>query len=176
MKSHTDKYHLVLRDLKDYSKTPHKAQKKARKTKEQLEEIYKIKTRSKKFQHIAQKVGSSPKKAASTVGKALSATRKRIDLENRILRCSIMAIMITVIAITAAAFFQGQMAAGAAIPIILTAGIIFAVTLKFNSIKKHFEKPDTKNPQSRIRDTSTELSGHGVPHHNCCKKLSFERN
>ncbi|MDR2548298.1 MAG: hypothetical protein LBC34_02245, partial [Rickettsiales bacterium] len=113
-KFHTDKYYLVLRDLKDYSKTPHTAQEKARETKEQLEKRYNIKTLPKQLQSTAQNVGSSIKKGASTTGKIFSAVAKYIDPASRTRELLAITITVTVIAMAAFAFFQGQVGIGAA--------------------------------------------------------------
>jgi hypothetical protein len=57
-KFHTKKYYLTLRDLKDYSGTPQKAQEKAKELKEKLEEKYHCKTASKKCQSGIEEAGS----------------------------------------------------------------------------------------------------------------------
>ncbi|WP_250778165.1 ankyrin repeat domain-containing protein [Wolbachia pipientis] len=176
-KFHTDSYYLVLRDLKDYRKTPHTTQEKARETKEQLEKKYNIKTPPRQLQSTAQSVGSSIKEAASNTGKALSAIAKYIDPASRIRELLAITITVTVIAMAAFAFFQGQVGIGAAIPIIAVAGVVcLTLTLGFSGIKKLFEnstdkvknlvdsdqqkssdQPEHKNPpNSRMSDTHSE--------------------
>ncbi|MDG7052395.1 MAG: ankyrin repeat domain-containing protein [Wolbachia endosymbiont of Alcedoecus sp.] len=144
-KFHTDSYYLVLRDLKDYHKTPHTAQEKARETKKQLEKKYNVKTFSGQLQSTAQSVGSSIKEAASNTGKALSAIAKYIDPASRTRELLAITITVTVIAMVAFAFFQGQVGIGAAIPIIAVAGVVcLTLTLGFSGIKKLFEDSTDK--------------------------------
>ncbi|NUX01572.1 hypothetical protein GO685_03625 [Wolbachia endosymbiont of Madathamugadia hiepei] len=160
-KFHTDSYYLVLRDLKDYRKTPHTVQEKARETKEQLEKKYNIKTFLGRLQSTAQNVDSSIKKGTSNTGKALSAVAKYIDPASRIRELLAIAITVTVIAMAAFAFFQGQVGIGAAIPIIAVAGVIcLTLTLGFSGIKKLFEDSTDKvknlidNDQQKSSDKS----------------------
>ncbi|MDG7054933.1 MAG: ankyrin repeat domain-containing protein [Wolbachia endosymbiont of Menacanthus eurysternus] len=144
-KFHTDSYYLVLRDLRDYRKTPHTVQEKARETKKQLEKKYNIKTFSGQLQSTAQSVGSSIKEAASNTGKALSAIAKYIDPASRTRELLAITITVTVIAMAAFAFFQGQVGIGAAIPIIAVAGAVcLTLTLGFSGIKKLFEDSTDK--------------------------------
>ncbi|MDR0288902.1 MAG: ankyrin repeat domain-containing protein [Rickettsiales bacterium] len=162
-KFHTDKYYLVLRDLKDYSKTPHTAQEKARETKEQLEKRYNIKTLPKQLRSTAQNVGSSIKKCASTTEKIFSAVAKYIDPASRTRELLAITITVTVIAMAAFAFFQGQIGIGAAIPIIAVAGVIcLTLTLGFSGIKKLFGNSTDKvknsidNDQQNLAKSSEE--------------------
>ncbi|OAM01671.1 MAG: hypothetical protein TV42_01830 [Wolbachia endosymbiont of Dactylopius coccus] len=101
----TRKYYLTLCGLKDYPKTPHKAQEKARELKEELEEEYHCKTPLKKCQSGVKRTGSSIGKAASTI----------------IHKGPALAIMFAVIGIATAAAFNGVMAPVAAICIIVAA-------------------------------------------------------
>ncbi|WP_265023294.1 ankyrin repeat domain-containing protein [Wolbachia endosymbiont (group A) of Epistrophe grossularia] len=152
---HTKKYYLTLRDLKDYSGTPQKAQEKAKELKEKLEEKYHCKTASKKCK-------SGIKEAGSGIKKGVSAVAGFIDPAKRTRELLAITITITVIAMVTFAFFQGQMAIGAAIPIIATAGVIcLTLTLGFSGIKKLFEKStnkaqDTFNDKNRSNSTTEQ--------------------
>ncbi|WP_265042799.1 ankyrin repeat domain-containing protein [Wolbachia endosymbiont (group A) of Scambus nigricans] len=154
-KFHTKKYYLTLRDLKDYSGTPQKAQEKAKELKEKLEEKYHCKTASKKCK-------SGIKEAGSGIKKGVSAVAGFIDPAKRTRELLAITITITVIAMVTFAFFQGQMAIGAAIPIIATAGVIcLTLTLGFSGIKKLFEKStnkaqDTFNDKNRSNSTTEQ--------------------
>ncbi|NSM56393.1 hypothetical protein HET73_02095 [Wolbachia endosymbiont of Atemnus politus] len=180
---HTKKYYLALRDLKDYSGTPQKAQEKAKELKEQLEEKYHCGTASKKCKSVIKKTGSAIREGASATGKALSAFGKYVDPANRTRELLTITVTVTVIAIAAFAFFQGQVGIGAAIPIISVAGVIcLTLTLGFSGIKKLFEnstseaknlinndqqkssdQPEHKNPpNSQMSDTHSEP--HKEPH------------
>lgn len=152
---HTKKYYLTLRDLKDYSGTPQKAQEKAKELKEKLEEKYHCGTASKKCK-------SGIKEAGSGIRKGVSAVAGFIDPAKRTRELLAITITITVIAMVTFAFFQGQMAIGAAIPIIATAGVIcLTLTLGFSGIKKPFEKStnkaqDTFNDKNRSNSTTEQ--------------------
>ncbi|WP_353273709.1 ankyrin repeat domain-containing protein [Wolbachia endosymbiont (group A) of Ennomos erosarius] len=154
-KFHTKKYYLTLRDLKDYSGTPQKAQEKAKELKEKLEEKYHCKTASKKCK-------SGIKEAGSGIKKGVSAVAGFIDPAKRTCELLAITITITVIAMVTFAFFQGQMAIGAAIPIIAVAGVIcLTLTLGFSGIKKLFEKStnkaqDTFNDKNRSNSTTEQ--------------------
>ncbi|WP_375315929.1 ankyrin repeat domain-containing protein [Wolbachia endosymbiont (group A) of Colletes cunicularius] len=154
-KFHTKKYYLTLRDLKDYSGTPQKAQEKAKELKEKLEEKYHCKTASKKCQSGIEKAGSFIEKTASAVAGFIDPAKRTREL-------LAITITITVIAMVTFAFFQGQMAIGAAIPIIATAGVIcLTLTLGFSGIKKLFEKStnkaqDTFNDKNRSNSTTEQ--------------------
>jgi ankyrin repeat protein len=154
-KFHTKKYYLTLRDLKDYSETPQKAQEKAKELKEKLEEKYHCKTASKKCK-------SGIKEAGSGIKKGVSAVAGFIDPAKRTRELLAITITITVIAMVTFAFFQGQMATGAAIPIIATAGVIcLTLTLGFSGIKKFFEKSTNKaqdifNDKNRSNSTTEQ--------------------
>ncbi|WP_353271743.1 ankyrin repeat domain-containing protein [Wolbachia endosymbiont (group A) of Nomada goodeniana] len=154
-KFHTKKYYLTLRDLKDYSGTPQKAQEKAKELKEKLEEKYHCKTASKKCK-------SGIKEAGSGIKKGVSAVAGFIDPAKRTRELLAITITITVIAMVTFAFFQGQMAIGAAIPIIAVAGVIcLTLTLGFSGIKKLFEKStnkaqDTFNDKNRSNSTTEQ--------------------
>ncbi|WP_341811114.1 ankyrin repeat domain-containing protein [Wolbachia endosymbiont (group A) of Oxytorus armatus] len=150
-KFHTKKYYLTLRDLKDYSGTPQKAQEKAKELKEKLEEKYHCKTASKKCK-------SGIKEAGSGIKKGVSAVAGFIDPAKRTRELLAITITITVIAMVTFAFFQGQMAIGAAIPIIATAGVIcLTLTLGFSGIKKLFEK-STNKAQNTFNDKNRSNS------------------
>ncbi|NEV49208.1 ankyrin repeat domain-containing protein [Wolbachia pipientis] len=85
----TRKYYLTLCGLKDYPKTPHKAQEKARELKEELEEEYHCKTPLKKCQSGVKRTGSSIGKAASTIihkGPALAILHILFSLHGVVLR------------------------------------------------------------------------------------------
>ncbi|WP_341822575.1 ankyrin repeat domain-containing protein [Wolbachia endosymbiont (group A) of Clivina fossor] len=152
---HTKKYYLTLRDLKDYSGTPQKAQEKAKELKEKLEEKYHCGTASKKCKSGIEKAGSFIEKAASAVAGFIDPAKRTREL-------LAITITITVIAMVTFAFFQGQMAIGAAIPIIATAGVIcLTLTLGFSGIKKLFEKStnkaqDTFNDKNRSNSTTEQ--------------------
>ncbi|WP_341810729.1 ankyrin repeat domain-containing protein [Wolbachia endosymbiont (group A) of Campoletis raptor] len=154
-KFHTKKYYLTLRDLKDYSGTPQKAQEKAKELKEKLEEKYHCKTASKKCK-------SGIKEAGSGIKKGVSAVAGFIDPAKRTRELLAITITITVIAMVTFAFFQGQMAIGGAIPIIAVAGVIcLTLTLGFSGIKKLFEKStnkaqDTFNDKNRSNSTTEQ--------------------
>ncbi|WP_264338351.1 ankyrin repeat domain-containing protein [Wolbachia endosymbiont (group A) of Cheilosia soror] len=154
-KFHTKKYYLTLRDLKDYSGTPQKAQEKAKELKEKLEEKYHCKTASKKCK-------SGIKEAGSGIKKGVSAVAGFIDPAKRTRELLAITITITVIAMVTFAFFQGQMAIGAAIPIIAVAGVVcLTLTLGFSGIKKLFEKStnkaqDTFNDKNRSNSTTEQ--------------------
>lgn len=157
-KFHTKKYYLTLRDLKDYSGTPQKAQEKAKELKEKLEEKYHCKTASKKCQSGIKKLGSGIKKGVSATEEVLSAVGKYINPAERTRELLAITITITVIAMVTFAFFQGQMAIGAAIPIIATAGVIcLTLTLGFSGIKKLFEK-STNKAQDTFNDKNLSNS------------------
>lgn len=152
---HTKKYYLTLRDLKDYSGTPQKAQEKAKELKEKLEEKYHCGTASKKCKSGIKEAGSGIKKGVSAVAGFIDPTKRTREL-------LAITITITVIAMVTFAFFQGQMAIGAAIPIIATAGVIcLTLTLGFSGIKKLFEKStnkaqDTFNDKNRSNSTTEQ--------------------
>ncbi|MBA8755866.1 ankyrin repeat domain-containing protein [Wolbachia pipientis] len=154
-KFHTKKYYLTLRDLKDYSGTPQKAQEKAKELKEKLEEKYHCGTASKKCKSGIKKLGSAIKKTGSAVAGFIDPAKRTREL-------LAITITITVIAMVTFAFFQGQMAIGAAIPIIATAGVIcLTLTLGFSGIKKLFEKStnkaqDTFNDKNRSNSTTEQ--------------------
>ncbi|MFP3016830.1 MAG: ankyrin repeat domain-containing protein [Wolbachia sp.] len=154
-KFHTKKYYLTLRDLKDYSGTPQKAQEKAKELKEKLEEKYHCGTASKKCKSGIEKAGSFIEKAASAVAGFIDPAKRTREL-------LAITITITVIAMVTFAFFQGQMAIGAAIPIIAVAGVIcLTLTLGFSGIKKLFEKStnkaqDTFNDKNRSNSTTEQ--------------------
>ncbi|WP_250296170.1 ankyrin repeat domain-containing protein [Wolbachia endosymbiont of Oedothorax gibbosus] len=157
-KFHTKKYYLTLRDLKDYSGTPQKAQEKAKELKEKLEEKYHCGTASKKCQSGIKKLGSGIKKGVSATEEVLSAVGKYINPAERTRELLAITITITVIAMVTFAFFQGQMAIGAAIPIIATAGVIcLTLTLGFSGIKKLFEK-STNKAQDTFNDKNLSNS------------------
>ncbi len=161
-KFHTKKYYLTLRDLKDYSGTPQKAQEKAKELKEKLEEKYHCGTASKKCQSGIKKLGSGIKKGVSATEEVLSAVGKYINPAERTRELLAITITITVIAMVTFAFFQVQMAIGAAIPIIAVAGVIcLTLTLGFSGIKKLFEKStnkaqDTFNDKNRSNSTTEQ--------------------
>ncbi|MGL9759285.1 MAG: hypothetical protein ACR5LA_11260 [Wolbachia sp.] len=132
-------YYLTLCGLKDYPKTPHKAQEKARELKEELEEKYHCKTPLKKCQSGVKRTGSSIGKAASTIinkGPALT-------------------IMFAVIGIATAAAFNGTMAPVAAICIIVAAISAYFVFTSRSRIKEFLKKSinETKNPTDNKQQT-----------------------
>ncbi|MDR2609637.1 MAG: ankyrin repeat domain-containing protein [Rickettsiales bacterium] len=164
-KFHTDSYYLVLRDLKDYRKTPHTVQEKARETKEQLEKKYNIKTFSGQLLNTTHDIGSGIKKAASNTGKAISAVAKYIDPASRTRELLAITITVTVIAMAAFAFFQGQVGIGAAIPIIAVAGVIcLTLTLGFSGVKKLFE--DSTDKVKNLIDNDQQKSPDQPEHKN----------
>ncbi|WCR58774.1 MAG: hypothetical protein PG978_000188 [Wolbachia endosymbiont of Ctenocephalides felis wCfeF] len=162
-KFHTDSYYLVLRDLKDYRKTPHTAQEKAKELKEKLEEKYHCGTASKKCQSGFKKAGSAVEKTLSDTRKALSAVAKYIDPASRTRELLAITITVTVIAMAAFAFFQGQVGIEAAIPIIAVAGVIcLTLTLGFSGIKKLFgdSTDKVKNLIDNDQQKSSDQSKH----------------
>ncbi|MDE5061905.1 ankyrin repeat domain-containing protein [Wolbachia endosymbiont of Drosophila tsacasi] len=120
----TRKYYLTLCGLKDYPKTPHKAQEKARELKEELEEEYHCKTPLKKCQSGVKRTGSSIGKAASTI----------------IHKGPALAIMFAVIGIATAAAFNGVMAPVAAICIIVAAISAYFIFTSRSRIKEFLKK------------------------------------
>ncbi|GFR01674.1 ANK_REP_REGION domain-containing protein [Trichonephila clavata] len=79
-KFHTKKYYLTLRDLKDYSGTPQKAQEKAKELKEKLEEKYHCGTASKKCKSGIKKLGSAIKKTGSAVAGFIDPAKRTREL------------------------------------------------------------------------------------------------
>ncbi|CAH2268636.1 jg8642 [Pararge aegeria aegeria] len=114
---HTKKYYLTLRDLKDCSSTPQKAQEKAKELKEKLEEKYHCGTASKKCQSGIKKLGSGVKKGASVVWKCIDPGRRASVL----LAITVATTIITMVTLSC---FQGQIAIGAALPIIAITGVL----------------------------------------------------
>ncbi|MCA4775268.1 hypothetical protein IHO40_04110 [Wolbachia endosymbiont of Mansonella ozzardi] len=160
---HTKKYYLILRDLKDYSETPHEAQEKAKELKEKLKEKYHCGTASKKCQSGFKKAGSAMEKTLSATRKAVSAVAKYIDPASRTRELLAITITVTIIAMAVFAFFQGQVGIEVAVPIITVAGVIcFTLTLGFSGIRKLFEDSTGKaknlidNDQQNLAKRSEE--------------------
>lgn len=142
---HTKKYYLTLRDLKDCSSTPQKAQEKAKELKEKLEEKYHCGTASKKCQSGIKKLGSGVKKGASAVWKCIDPGRRASVL----LAITVATTIITMVTLSC---FQGQIAIGAALPIIAITGVVCLIfTLGLSDIRK-FVKELTNDKQSRKDD------------------------
>jgi hypothetical protein len=170
-KFHTKKYYLTLRDLKDYSGTPQKAQEKAKELKEKLEEKYHCKTASKKCQSGIEEAGSFIEKTASTTGKAVSAAGKYIDPAKRT-RQTLVSIT-TVVFISAVAYGVSQGYIGALAALFLAAiaiAICLALTLGFSGVKKCFEKltnktknsTDNKQQRKRARRPKSEVKNTSI--------------
>ncbi|WP_353279047.1 ankyrin repeat domain-containing protein [Wolbachia endosymbiont (group B) of Longitarsus flavicornis] len=142
---HTKKYYLTLRDLKDCSSTPQKAQEKAKELKEKLEEKYHCGTASKKCQSGIKKLGSGVKKGASAVWKCIDPGRRASVL----LAITVATTIITMVTLSC---FQGQIAIGAALPIIAITGVVCLIfTLGLSDIRKSV-KELTNDKQSRKDD------------------------
>ncbi|WP_265025325.1 ankyrin repeat domain-containing protein [Wolbachia endosymbiont (group B) of Pammene fasciana] len=142
---HTKKYYLTLRDLKDCSNTPQKAQEKAKELKEKLEEKYHCGTASKKCQSGIKKLGSGVKKGASAVWKCIDPGRRASVL----LAITVATTIITMVTLSC---FQGQIAIGAALPIIAITGVVCLIfTLGLSGIRKSV-KELTNDKQSRKDD------------------------
>lgn len=142
---HTKKYYLTLRDLKDCSSTPQKAQEKAKELKEKLEEKYHCRTASKKCQSGIKKLGSGVKKGASAVWKCIDPGRRASVL----LAITVATTIITMVTLSC---FQGQIAIGAALPIIAITGVVCLIfTLGLSDIRKSI-KELTNDKQSRKDD------------------------
>ncbi|WP_265022381.1 ankyrin repeat domain-containing protein [Wolbachia endosymbiont (group B) of Ischnura elegans] len=142
---HTKKYYLTLRDLKDCSSTPQKAQEKAKELKEKLEEKYHCGTASKKCQSGIKKLGSGVKKGASAVWKCIDPGRRASVL----LAITVATTIITMVTLSC---FQGQIAIGAALPIIAITGLVCLIfTLGLSDIRKSV-KELTNDKQSRKDD------------------------
>lgn len=142
---HTKKYYLTLRDLKDCSSTPQKAQEKAKELKEKLEEKYHCRTASKKCQSGIKKLGSGVKKGASAVWKCIDPGRRASVL----LAITVATTIITMVTLSC---FQGQIAIGAALPIIAITGVVCLIfTLGLSDIRKSV-KELTNDKQSRKDD------------------------
>lgn len=142
---HTKKYYLTLRDLKDCSSTPQKAQEKAKELKEKLEEKYHCGTASKKCQSGIKKLGSGVKKGTSAVWKCIDPGRRASVL----LAITVATTIITMVTLSC---FQGQIAIGAALPIIAITGVVCLIfTLGLSDIRKSV-KELTNDKQSRKDD------------------------
>ncbi|MEC4734386.1 MAG: ankyrin repeat domain-containing protein [Wolbachia endosymbiont of Halictus tumulorum] len=142
---HTKKYYLTLRDLKDCSSTPQKAQEKAKELKEKLEEKYHCGTASKKCQSGIKKLGSGVKKGVSAVWKCIDPGRRASVL----LAITVATTIITMVTLSC---FQGQIAIGAALPIIAITGVVCLIfTLGLSGIRKSV-KELTNDKQSRKDD------------------------
>ncbi|WP_143689414.1 ankyrin repeat domain-containing protein [Wolbachia endosymbiont of Nilaparvata lugens] len=142
---HTKKYYLTLRDLKDCSSTPQKAQEKAKELKEKFEEKYHCRTASKKCQSGIKKLGSGVKKGASAVWKCIDPGRRASVL----LAITVATTIITMVTLSC---FQGQIAIGAALPIIAITGVVCLIfTLGLSDIRKSI-KELTNDKQSRKDD------------------------
>ncbi|WP_019236711.1 ankyrin repeat domain-containing protein [Wolbachia pipientis] len=142
---HTKKYYLTLRDLKDCSNTPQKAQEKAKELKEKLEEKYHCGTASKKCQSGIKKLGSGVKKGASAAWKCIDPGRRASVL----LAITVATTIITMVTLSC---FQGQIAIGAALPIIAITGVVCLIfTLGLSGIRKSV-KELTNDKQSRKDD------------------------
>ncbi|MFT4314656.1 MAG: ankyrin repeat domain-containing protein [Wolbachia pipientis] len=141
---HTKKYYLTLRDLKDCSSTLQKAQEKAKELKEKLEEKYHCRTASKKCQSGIKKLGSGVKKGASAVWKCIDPGRRASVL----LAITVATTIITMVTLSC---FQGQIAIGAALPIIAITGVVCLIfTLGLSGIRKHVK--ELTNDQQTSKD------------------------
>lgn len=138
---HTEKYYCTLRNLENYSKTPQEGKVKAKELRKKLEKKYNVRTFSKKCQHILHKIGDG-----------LKAAWKCIDPGRRASILLAITVATTIITMITLFCFQGQIAIGAALPIIaITATVCLIVTLGLSDIRKSV-KELTNDKQSRKDD------------------------
>ncbi|AZU37226.1 hypothetical protein BBB02_01155 [Wolbachia endosymbiont of Bemisia tabaci] len=138
---HTEKYYCTLRNLENYSKTPQEGKVKAKELRKKLEKKYNVRTFSKKCQHILHKTGDG-----------LKAAWKCIDPGRRASVLLAITVATTIITMVTLSCFQGQIAIGAALPIIAITGVVCLIfTLGLSDIRKSV-KELTNNKQSRKDD------------------------
>ncbi|QCB62860.1 ankyrin repeat domain-containing protein [Wolbachia endosymbiont of Drosophila mauritiana] len=137
---HTEKYYCTLRNLENYSKTPQEGKVKAKELRKKLEKKYNIRTFSKKCQHILHKTGDG-----------LKAAWKCIDPGRRASILLAITVATTIITMVTLSCFQGQIAIGAALPIIAITGMVcLIVTLGLSGIRKHVK--ELTNDQQTSKD------------------------
>ena len=138
---HTEKYYCTLRNLENYSKTPQEGKVKAKELRKKLEKKYNVRTFSKKCQHILHKTGDG-----------LKAVWKCIDPGRRASVLLAITVATTIITMVTLSCFQGQIAIGAALPIIAITGVVCLIfTLELSGIRKSV-KELTNDKQSRKDD------------------------
>ena len=138
---HTEKYYCTLRNLENYSKTPQEGKIKAKELRKKLEKKYNVRTFSKKCQHILHKTGDG-----------LKAVWKCIDPGRRASVLLAITVATTIITMVTLSCFQGQIAIGAALPIIAITGVVCLIfTLELSGIRKSV-KELTNDKQSRKDD------------------------
>ncbi|WP_265042120.1 ankyrin repeat domain-containing protein [Wolbachia endosymbiont (group B) of Melanostoma mellinum] len=138
---HTEKYYCTLRNLENYSKTPQEGKVKAKELRKKLEKKYNVRTFSKKCQHILHKTGDG-----------LKAAWKCIDPGRRASVLLAITVATTIITMVTLSCFQGQIAIGAALPIIAITGVVCLIfTLGLSDIRKSV-KELTNDKQSRKDD------------------------
>lgn len=138
---HTEKYYCTLRNLENYSKTPQEGKVKAKELRKKLEKKYNVRTFSKKCQHILHKTGDG-----------LKAAWKCIDPGRRASVLLAITVATTIITMVTLSCFQGQIAIGAALPIIAITGVVCLIfTLGLSGIRKSV-KELTNDKQSRKDD------------------------
>ena len=152
---HTEKYYLVLRNLKKHLQISPEAREKANEIKLELKGKYHVETISEHVQHTAKKTASFMKKTSQTTGKALFSVVKHIDPVKRTRKLLATTITSAVVAMTVFAFFQGQITIGAALPIIATTvAICLVLTVGFDGIKDLI----TKLNKEQISQVSSEMN------------------
>ncbi|WP_265014679.1 ankyrin repeat domain-containing protein [Wolbachia endosymbiont (group B) of Camptogramma bilineatum] len=138
---HTEKYYCTLRNLENYSKTPQEGKVKAKELRKKLKKKYNVRTFSKKCQHILHKTGDG-----------LKAAWKCIDPGRRASVLLAITVATTIITMVTLSCFQGQIAIGAALPIIAITGVVCLIfTLGLSDIRKSV-KELTNDKQSRKDD------------------------
>lgn len=137
---HTEKYYCTLRNLENYSKTPQEGKVKAKELMKKLEEKYNVRTFSKKCQRILHKTGNGFK-----------AAWKCIDPGRRASILLSITVATTIITMVTLSCFQGQIAIGAALPIIAITGVVCLIfTLGLSGIRKHVK--ELTNDQQTSKD------------------------
>lgn len=138
---HTEKYYCTLRNLGNYSKTPQEGKVKAKELRKKLKKKYNVRTFSKKCQHILHKTGDG-----------LKAAWKCIDPGRRASVLLAITVATTIVTMVTLSCFQGQIAIGAALPIIAITGVVCLIfTLGLSGIRKSV-KELTNDKQSRKDD------------------------
>ncbi|WP_353287774.1 ankyrin repeat domain-containing protein [Wolbachia endosymbiont (group B) of Gerris lacustris] len=136
---HTEKYYCTLRHLENYSKTPQEGKVKAKKLRKKLEEKYNVRTFSKKCQSSLHKIRDGFK-----------ALWKCIDPGRRASILLAITVATTIITMVTLSCFQGQIAIGAALPIIAITGVVcLIVTLGLSGIRKSVKELTTDKQTSK---------------------------
>ncbi|MBR9982959.1 MAG: ankyrin repeat domain-containing protein [Wolbachia endosymbiont of Homalodisca vitripennis] len=137
---HTEKYYCTLLNLENYSKTPQEGKVKAKELRKKLEKKYNVRTFSKKCQRILHKTGNGFK-----------AAWKCIDPGRRASILLSITVATTIITMVTLSCFQGQIAIGAALPIIAITGVVCLIfTLGLSGIRKHVK--ELTNDQQTSKD------------------------